>query len=248
MHASATTRVDRWSRPLRLRFSARSPIVRLPTLVGGGASDADFEVPLRVGYNLGIAGMVGRFNRYDSAADCRIVFANIFSEFDFCAGWSKDQDFASIADGVQYLLQKFMAFMNMTAAHRSGLVMNMSRRHVRMKDDLIETGKAEVEDPGLQMVDPDDRVKMMLHYLDPFVGELYRLFQLSFFGGVKGVRPMIWWARIDCAPDVRWPRTNEKLRHPTFVHLMQVKSQIVREIPRIDPHRHLAGLACSSLL
>jgi hypothetical protein len=32
-----------------------------------------------------------------------------------------------------------------------------------MKDDLIEAGKAEMEDPSLQVVDPDDRVKMVLH-------------------------------------------------------------------------------------
>jgi len=34
---------------------------------------------------------------------------------------------------------------------------------VRVQDDLIEAGKAEMEDSGLQVVDPDDRVKMMLH-------------------------------------------------------------------------------------
>jgi hypothetical protein len=55
--------------------------------------------------------------------------------------------------------------MDMAAADRVGLVMNMPRRHVGMKDDLIEAGKAEMEDPSLQVVDPDDRVKMVLHQL-----------------------------------------------------------------------------------
>jgi hypothetical protein len=33
-----------------------------------------------------------------------------------------------------------------------------------------------MEDPGLQMVDPDDRVKMMLHGFDPSVDELNHSF------------------------------------------------------------------------
>ena len=123
--------------------------------------DANLEVPFRVGDDLGIAGMVGGFNRDYSTADLRIMFANIFGEFDFSAGRSKDQNLAGIADGVQHLFKEFLAFMDVAAADRIGLVMNMPRRHVGMKDDLIEAGKAEMEDPGLQMVDPDDRVEML---------------------------------------------------------------------------------------
>ena len=132
-------------------------------LVGGRADDADLEMPLRVGDDLGIAGMVGGFNRDNSTADCRIALANIFCEFDFSAGRSEDQDFSGIADGVQGLFEEFLAFMDMAAADRVGLVMNMPRRHVGMQDDFIEAGKAEVEDPSLQVIDPDDRVKMVLH-------------------------------------------------------------------------------------
>jgi hypothetical protein len=36
----------------------------------------------------------------------------------------------------------------------------------------IEAGKAEMKEPGLQVIDPDDHVKMMLHCLDPLVGRL----------------------------------------------------------------------------
>jgi hypothetical protein len=133
----------------------------------GDAWDADLEVPFRVGDNLRIAGMVGGFNRNYSIADLRIMFANVFGEFDFSAGRSEDQDFAGIADGVQHLFQEFLAFMDMAAADRIGLVMNMPRWQVGVQDDFIETGKTEVEDPGLQMVDPDDRVKMM-HCFNPF--------------------------------------------------------------------------------
>jgi hypothetical protein len=114
--------------------------------------------------------MVGGFNRNYSTADLRIVFANIFGEFGFRTRRSEDQDFAGVADGVQHLFQEFLAFMGMAAADRIGLVMNMPRRHVGMQDHLIKAGKAAVEDPGLQVVDPDDRVKMMLHDLDPFAG------------------------------------------------------------------------------
>ena len=132
-------------------------------MIGGRADDANLEMALRVGDDLGITGMVGGFNRNDSTADCRIMLTNIFGEFDFSAGRSEDKDFAGIAHGVQHLLQEFFAFMDVAAADRIGLVMNMPRRDVGMKDDLIEAGKTEMEDPRLQMVDPDDRVKMVLH-------------------------------------------------------------------------------------
>ena len=124
--------------------------------------------------------MVGGFNRNYSTAGLRIMFANIFGEFDFSAGWSEDQNFAGIADGVQYMFQEFSAFMDMAAADRIGLVMNMPR----WQDDFIQTGKAEVEDPGLQMVDPDDRVKM-LPCSNPLVSELDRSSQLVFLRGIK---------------------------------------------------------------
>jgi hypothetical protein len=130
------------------------------------ARDADLEVPFRVGDNLGIAGMVGGFNRNYSTSDLRIMLANIFGEFDFSAGRSEDQDFAGIADGVQHLFQEFVAFMDVAAANRIRLVMNMLCRHVGVEDHLIEAGRAEVKEPGLQVVDPNDCVKMMLHGLD----------------------------------------------------------------------------------
>jgi hypothetical protein len=117
----------------------------------GDARDADLEVLFCIGDNLRFAKMVGGFNRNYSTAGLRIMFANIFSEFDFSAGWSEDQNFAGIADGVQYMFQEFSAFMDMAAADRIGLVMNMPRWQVGVQDDFIETGKAEVEDPGLQM-------------------------------------------------------------------------------------------------
>ena len=125
----------------------------------GDARDGDLEVPFRVGDNLGIAGMVGGFHGDYSTTDLRIIFSNILGEFDFGAGRSKDQNLAGIADGVQHLFKEFLAFLGVAAADRVGLVMNMPCRHVGMQDDLIEAGKAEVEDPSLQVIDPDDRVE-----------------------------------------------------------------------------------------
>ncbi len=108
--------------------------------IGRGPRDTDLEVQLCVGNNLGVAGMVGGLNRNYSTPDLRIMFSNIFGEFDFGAGRPKDQDLAGIADGVEHLFQEFRAFMDMTAADRIGLVVNMPRRQMGMKDDLIEAG------------------------------------------------------------------------------------------------------------
>lgn len=67
----------------------------------GGADDANLEMPLRIGDDLAIGGMISSLNGNNSAADVRVPFANAFGELGFFAGWSKDQDFAGIADGIQ---------------------------------------------------------------------------------------------------------------------------------------------------
>jgi hypothetical protein len=41
----------------------------------------------------------------------------------------------------------------------------MSRGHVRMQDNLVLARQADVEDLGLRMVDPDDRMEMGRHVL-----------------------------------------------------------------------------------
>jgi len=141
-------------------------------LIGAGTSNPDLEMALRVSDDFGIAGMVGGFDRDYSIADLWLTFANIFSEFGFRTRRSQDQDFAGIADGIQNLLEEWLAFVDMPAADRIGFVMNMPRRHLGVKDNLIGAGKAEVKNAGLLMVDPDDGVEMMLHCSDPFVGRL----------------------------------------------------------------------------
>jgi hypothetical protein len=141
-------------------------------VIGDGANGANLEMPLGVGNDLGIAGMIGGFNRDYSTTNLRIMFANIVGEFDFGADRSEDQDFTGIADGIQYLFLEFSAFMDVAAADRIGLVMYMPLRREAVQDDLVEAGETEVEDPGLQMVNPDDSVTIMLHYTDPFVAML----------------------------------------------------------------------------
>jgi len=133
-------------------------------LIGGRTNDANPEMSLRVSDDFGIAGMVGGFDRDYSVADLRTMFANIFGQLGFCARRSKNQDFAGIADGIHDLFEEMLAFMDMPAANRIGLGMNMPRRHVGMKNNLIGAGEAEMEDVGLHMVDPDGRVEMVLHF------------------------------------------------------------------------------------
>jgi hypothetical protein len=141
-------------------------------LIAAGTNNTDLEMPLREGDDFGIGGMIRGFDRDYSIADLWLMFANIFSEFGFRTRGSQDQDLAGIADGIQNLLEELLAFMDMPAADRIGFVMNMPRRHLGVKDNLIGAGKAEVKNAGLLMVDPDDGVEMMLHCSDPFVGRL----------------------------------------------------------------------------
>jgi hypothetical protein len=61
--------------------------------------------------------------------------------------------------------------MNVTARYRIGLVMNMPGRHLGVQDDLVRAGETEVKYLGLQMVEPDDYMKVVLHHGIPFIGE-----------------------------------------------------------------------------
>jgi hypothetical protein len=67
----------------------------------------------------------------------------------------------------------------MTAANRVGLVVKMPRRQVWMQGNLVVAGQADVENLGLRMVDPDDRMEVGRHVL-------------SFFGSDR---------RVDLQPD-----------------------------------------------
>ena len=59
----------------------------------------------------------------------------------------------------------------MTARDRIGLVMNVAGRHLGVQGDLVGAGETEVEYPGLQMVEPDDRMEVVLHHVVQFIGE-----------------------------------------------------------------------------
>jgi hypothetical protein len=78
---------------------AASTKAALP-LIGRGARDADLEIPLRISDDFSIAGMVGGFNCHYSTTDLRIMFANIFGEFDLRARRSKDQQLAGIRGAI----------------------------------------------------------------------------------------------------------------------------------------------------
>jgi len=79
-----------------------------------------------ISHDLAVAGVVGSFNRNDTIADFRVLFAQIFGEFCLRAGGSNDQDFAGIADGVHHLREKFLVGRGIPAADRVGLVEGVS--------------------------------------------------------------------------------------------------------------------------
>ena len=122
-------------------------------------------MPLGIGDDLAVARVVGSFYRDDALADLRVLLPEKFGQLGFGAGRADDQDFAGVAQGTRQLREKFLVGSGVAAADRIGLVMKVSRGKMWMQGDLVVAGQAEVEDPGLAMVDPDDRVKMGWHVL-----------------------------------------------------------------------------------
>ena len=90
-------------------------------------------MPLGIGHDLAIAGMIGSFHGNDAAADGWVSLAQIFGEFCLRAGRANDEDFAGIADGVHHLAKKLLVQPGMTAAYRVGLMVKVSRGQVRCK-------------------------------------------------------------------------------------------------------------------
>lgn len=121
------------------------------------------EILLGIGHDLGIGGMIGRFHRDDAIGGLRVLVAEIFGKLGLGTGRADNKDFTGAADGVHHLPKKLPIQSDMTAADRIGLVVEVPRRHVRMQDDLVGAGQADVENFGLRMVDPDDRMKVRRH-------------------------------------------------------------------------------------
>jgi hypothetical protein len=61
------------------------------------------------------------------------------------------------------IVQEGLIFGRMAAADGIGLVMNVSRRIVRVDDDLIGLKPVEIENASFAMIDPDDRVGVGAH-------------------------------------------------------------------------------------
>jgi len=84
----------------------------------------------------------------------------MLGELDPGRGRADDQKFAGIADSFHHLFKKVLIGRGMTVADRVGLVVKVPGGYVRVQDELIVAREPDMEYLGLQMIDPDDRVKM----------------------------------------------------------------------------------------
>src|ERR1035437_1221092 len=116
--------------------------MRRQSAIGGsarcrGSCGSDLKMPLGIGHDLAIAGMIGSFHGNDAVTAGWVSFAQIFGEFCLRAGWANDEDFAGIADGVHHLAKKLLVQPGMTAAYRVGLMVKESRGQLRMQGNLV---------------------------------------------------------------------------------------------------------------
>jgi len=72
---------------------------------------------------------------------------------------------AGVADGVHHLRKKLLVEPGMTAADRVGFMVKVTRGQVRMQGNLVFARRADMENLGLGMVDPNDRMKVGWHVL-----------------------------------------------------------------------------------
>ena len=118
-----------------------------------------------VGDDFGVRGMIGRFHRSNALGDIGRGGANVVGELRLCTRRADDENLPGIGEGFAHFSVEHLVGRGVTAPDGVRFVMKMTRRHLRVQRDFVGAAQAEMEDPGLRMVDPYHGVKMRGHVL-----------------------------------------------------------------------------------
>ena len=100
--------------------------------------------------------MIDGFNTGNDLHPARVVPVNVLDQFDFCVCRTGDENCTGICHGLDDSLEIMVVFRGMSAADAIGLVMDVLRRMFRMHDKTLDVRRAEMENAGFPVIDPDD--------------------------------------------------------------------------------------------
>jgi hypothetical protein len=109
-----------------------------------------------------VARMIDRFHSDDDRHPLRVVPMNVLDEFGLCAGRPSDENRTGICNRAHDRAKKIVIFRGMSASDGVSFMMDVSRRMIRMQDESFDVRRAEMENAGFVMINPDDGVMVMV--------------------------------------------------------------------------------------
>ena len=92
---------------------------------------------------------------------------NVLHQLGLCIGRAGDEDGARSGDRIGDRLQESLILRGMSAADGVRLVVDVSRRMIRVQHQPLDIGRAEMKYARFMMIDPDDRMIVLVHNMTP---------------------------------------------------------------------------------
>lgn len=121
------------------------------------------EMLPREGDQFAIGQMIETFDTNDSGHQLRAMMGDVFDQLGLGLSGAGNQHRAGVGDGQCDFLKVAGIDSRVTAADGVGLMMDMTRRTMRVNDKSANVGDIEMKDPGFQVVEPDDRMIVTGH-------------------------------------------------------------------------------------
>jgi hypothetical protein len=115
--------------------------------------------------------MIDGFHPDDDRHPLRIVLVNMLDKFGLGVGRPCYENRTSIRNRIHDCLKIVVIFCGMSASDGVGLMMDVSRRMIRMQHESFDVRRVEMENAGFVMIDPDDSMLVMVvHDIGTFLG------------------------------------------------------------------------------
>lgn len=117
-----------------------------------------------------VARMIDGFHPDDNRHPFRFVLMNVLDELGLCAGRASYENRTGICNRICDCAKINVVLRRMPASDGVGFVMDVSRRMIRMQDESFDVRRAEMENTGFVMIDPNDGMMVVVvHKMGPFL-------------------------------------------------------------------------------
>jgi hypothetical protein len=114
--------------------------------------------------------MIDGFHSDDNRHPFRVVLMNVFDKFGLCAGRASYENRTGICNRIYDRPKIIVILCGVSASDGASFMMDMSRRMIRMQDESFDVRRAEMENAGFVMIDPNDGMMVMVvHKIGTFL-------------------------------------------------------------------------------